>query len=72
MGHVPVRTEVDFAVKAGTIRRALYSSGWGGRLAGPNSPRYTQLKPLNPNALRPIFWNSSDTAVVYTAVAFDR
>ena len=50
------RTEVDFAVKAGTIRRALHSSGWGGQLVGPNSQRYTQLKPLNLKAARTHDW----------------
>ena len=50
------RTEVDFAVKAGTIRRALHSSGWGGQLVGANSPRYTQLKPLNLKAARTHDW----------------
>ena len=27
------RTEVDFSARAGTIRRALHSSGWDGQLA---------------------------------------
>ena len=50
------KTEIDFSTRAGTIRRALHSSGWGGQLVGSNSKRYEQLKPLNLKAARTHDW----------------
>ena len=47
---------VDFTVPARPIRRALYASGWGGQLTGPQSAKYREIGALGFSAARTHDW----------------